>query len=172
MCSVFAAKRKVSALEQEDRQADIIPTVQRILDRLADYEQHPADYHDGTYREPSDEDRPGYIGFYRREEKDYEYTFTLIHNNSEDDYDLTNFVMSSDHWEYTDRKSHVTIVVETYATDHGYMDKAEFKNKKQEIKDDYKSATLESLEGYAATHGVPALPAVVLQAVKKLKSWS
>ena len=63
--SIIAAKRKVSALEQEDRQADIIPAVQHILNRLADYEQHPADYHDGTYREPSDEDRPGYIGFYR-----------------------------------------------------------------------------------------------------------
>ena len=63
--SIIATKRKVSALEEENRQAGIIPAVERILDRLADYEQHPADYHDGTYREPSDEDRPSYIAFYR-----------------------------------------------------------------------------------------------------------
>lgn len=55
----------------------------------------------------------------RREEKEYEYKFTLIHNNSEDGYDHTNFVMSTDHWEYTDKKSHVTMVIETYATAHG-----------------------------------------------------
>ena len=107
----------------------------------------------------------------KREEKEYEYKFTLIHNNSEDGYDLTNFVMSSDHWEFTDKKSHVTMVIETYATNHGYMDKAEFKAKKQEIKDDHKSASLESLEAYAAAHGVPALPAAVRQAVYKLKLW-
>ena len=106
-----------------------------------------------------------------REEKEYEYKFTLIHNNSEDSYDHTNFVMSTDHWEFTDKKSHVTMVEETYATDHGFMDKAEFKDKKQEIKDDHKSATLESLEAYAATHGVPALPAAMSQAIKKLKQW-
>ena len=103
-----------------------------------------------------------------REEKEYEYKFTLIHNNSEDGYGPTNFVMSSDQWEYTDKKSHVTMVVETYATDHGYMDKNEFKDKKQDIKDDYKSASLESLESYATAHGVPALSPSVRQAVKKL----
>lgn len=107
----------------------------------------------------------------RREEKEYEYKFTLIHNNSEDGYDHTNFVMSTDHWEYTDKKSHVTMVIETYATDHGYMDKDEFKDKKQEIKDDYKSMPLERLESYATAHGVPALSSSVLQAIKKLKRW-
>ena len=63
------------------------------------------------------------------------------------------------------------MVIETYATDHGYMDKAEFKAKKQEIKNDYKSASLESLESYATSHGVPALSPTVRQAVKKLKRW-
>ena len=106
-----------------------------------------------------------------REEKEYEYKFTLIHNNSEDGYGLTNFVMSTDHWEFTDKKSHVTMVVETYATGHGYMDKAEFKDKKREIKDDYKSASLESMESYATGHGVPALSSSLRQAIRKLKQW-
>jgi hypothetical protein len=52
--------------------------------------------------------------------------------------------------------------------DYGYMDKNEFKDKKQDIKDDYKSASLESLESYATAHGVPALSPSVRQAVKKL----
>ena len=107
----------------------------------------------------------------RREEKEYEYKFTLIHNNNEEDYGPTSFVMSTDHWEFTDKKSHVTMVIETYATDHGYMDKNEFKDKKQEIKNDYKSAKLESFESYATAHGVPALSSSMRQAVKKLKCW-
>ena len=36
-----------------------------MLDLLADYEQHPDEYHDGTYREPPEHLRPGYIDFYR-----------------------------------------------------------------------------------------------------------
>ncbi len=107
----------------------------------------------------------------RRQEKEYEYKFTLIHNNSEDGYDHTYFVMSTDHWEYTDKKSHVTMVVETYATDHGYMDKDEFKGKKQEVKDDFKSTSLDKLESYATAHGVPALSSSVRQAIKKLTRW-
>ena len=34
------------------------------------------------------------------------------------------------------------MAVETYASDHGYMDKDDFKTKKQEIKSNYKGATL------------------------------
>ena len=36
-----------------------------MLDLMADYEQHPDEYHDGTYREPPEHLRPGYIDFYR-----------------------------------------------------------------------------------------------------------
>ena len=36
-----------------------------MLDLLDDYEQHPADFHDGSSREPSDDERPYYIDFYR-----------------------------------------------------------------------------------------------------------
>ena len=44
---------------------DIIAAAQQMLDLLADYEQHPDEYHDGTYREPPEHLRPGYIDFYR-----------------------------------------------------------------------------------------------------------
>ena len=43
----------------------MIPAAQRMLDLLDDYEKHPADYHDGSIREPDDDDRPDYIEFYR-----------------------------------------------------------------------------------------------------------
>jgi AraC-like DNA-binding protein len=36
-----------------------------MLDLLADYEQHPDEFHDDSYREVTDEQRPGYIEFYR-----------------------------------------------------------------------------------------------------------
>jgi len=62
---LIALKRKVGLLSETGRYANIIPVAQSMLDRLADYEQHPADYHDGSYREPANEDRPGYIDFYR-----------------------------------------------------------------------------------------------------------
>ena len=108
----------------------------------------------------------------RREEKGYKYKFTLIHNRVEDsEYDLTNFAMKSDHWEYIDKKSQVTIVIETYATEHGFMDKDEFKAKKNEIKEEYKSTTLDNLETRAASYGIPALPPSMLKAIRLLKRW-
>ena len=45
--------------------ASIISAAQQMLDLLADYEQHPDEYHDGTYREPPERMRPIYIDFYR-----------------------------------------------------------------------------------------------------------
>lgn len=51
-----------------------------MVERLADYEQHPDDYHDGSYREPADEDRADYIDFYRNRAYGYlaeAYTKTL-----------------------------------------------------------------------------------------------
>ena len=62
--SLIALKRKVGVLMETGSYADIIPVAQSMVDRLDDYEQHPDDYRDGSYREPADEDRPGYIDFY------------------------------------------------------------------------------------------------------------
>ena len=61
----IAAKRKITVLKEAGLTDQIIPVAHSIITRLTDYEQHPDDYHDGTYREPSDEDRQGYIDFYR-----------------------------------------------------------------------------------------------------------
>ena len=63
--SLIALKRKVGVLNEAGRHADIIPVAQSMVERLADYEQLPDDYRDGSYREPADEDRSGYIDFYR-----------------------------------------------------------------------------------------------------------
>ena len=54
--SIIAMKRKISVLRDYPL---IATTAQGILDRLADYEQHPTDFHDGSDREPTDEARPG-----------------------------------------------------------------------------------------------------------------
>ena len=37
----------------------------RILTRLEDYSQYPGDYHDGSFREPDEEERPLYVDYYR-----------------------------------------------------------------------------------------------------------
>ena len=63
--TIIALKRKVEACFEMELYDAAIPTSQRMLDLLSDYEQHPADFHDGHYREPSDEKRPQYIDFYR-----------------------------------------------------------------------------------------------------------
>ena len=69
--SLIALKRKVGVLSETGHHTDIIPVAQSMLERLADYEQHPDDYRDGSYREPADEDRAGYIDFYRNRANGY-----------------------------------------------------------------------------------------------------
>ena len=63
--TIIALKRKVEACFEMELYDEAIPTAQRMLELLNDYEQHPDEYHDGHYREPSDEKRPNYIDFYR-----------------------------------------------------------------------------------------------------------
>lgn len=72
--SIIALRRKINVLENvsasnchvDNPVSSIIEASQSILDRLADYEQHPDDYHDDTYREPVDsKDRLNYIDFCR-----------------------------------------------------------------------------------------------------------
>ena len=59
---IIAMKRKIGVIGDAPL---IAAEAQHILDCLEDYEQHPADFHDGSPREPDDEDRPGYIAYYR-----------------------------------------------------------------------------------------------------------
>ena len=68
---LIAAKRKITVLKENNAQTDIIPIANLIIDRLTDYEQHPEVFRDGSYREPSDEDRQGYIDFYRAQTYGY-----------------------------------------------------------------------------------------------------
>ncbi len=63
--SIIALKRKAEICYEKGLNTEMIPPAQRMLELLSDYEQHPADYHDGNYREPTDDDRPGYLDFYR-----------------------------------------------------------------------------------------------------------
>ena len=64
--TIIALKRKVNVLKTRgEGQEGIIESAQQMLDLLADYELHPDEYHDGTYREPPERMRPGYIDFYR-----------------------------------------------------------------------------------------------------------
>jgi len=65
---IIAMKRKIGVLRDYPQ---IEATAQAILDRLADYEQRPADFHDGSEREPADDERPGYIAFYRAQAWSY-----------------------------------------------------------------------------------------------------
>ena len=103
----------------------------------------------------------------------YEYQFTMILNdNEEEDHAVENFLMESNHWEYNDKKGHVKFFVENYATNHYYMDKQEWKDKKKAMKEDYSNKmTLDQLDAYATSHNLPTLSTAARQAIGKLKQW-
>lgn len=63
--SIIALKRKAEICYEKGLHAEMIPAAQHMLDLLDDYEQHPDEYHDGSYREQTAEQRPHYIDFYR-----------------------------------------------------------------------------------------------------------
>ena len=63
--SIIALKRKAEVCHEYGLYGDMVPAAQRMLELLDDFEQHPADFHDGNIREPSDAERPNYIDFYR-----------------------------------------------------------------------------------------------------------
>ena len=62
---IIVLKRKVEICNEIGLYDEMIPAAQRMLDLLNDYEKQPTDYHDGSVREPDDDDRPDYIEFYR-----------------------------------------------------------------------------------------------------------
>ena len=63
---IIAAKRKIGVLSTLGREEETLPLARRIIELLDDYEQHPDQYHDGSYREPqNDTKRSDYIRFYR-----------------------------------------------------------------------------------------------------------
>ena len=74
--SIIALKRKTEICNELGLYDEMFSAAQHMIDLLSDYEQHPADYHDNSIREPSDEDRPFYIDFYRG--KAYYYLATAF----------------------------------------------------------------------------------------------
>ena len=108
-----------------------------------------------------------------REKKGYEYQFTLIFNDSqEESHVVENYLMDMNHWEYNDKKGHVKFFVENYATDHYYMDKEEWQAKKKAMKVDYSNKiTLGQLDAFATSHNLPVLSPAARQAIGKLKQW-
>jgi len=94
-----------------------------------------------------------------RENRQYNYEFNEVFTLDEDgNSTVADLVMSSDHWEWNGGKGRMKFIIETYATDRGYMDDKEFKAKKNELKKKYASEMkLDDLEAYATSHGIPAL---------------
>lgn len=62
---IVALKRKAEICIEKERFADVIPVARHMLDLLDDFEHHAESFHDGTVREPSEDERPEYIDFYR-----------------------------------------------------------------------------------------------------------
>ena len=106
-----------------------------------------------------------------REEKEYDYEFNEVFNLDEaGDSSVADLVMSSDHWEWNGSKGRMKFIIETYATEHAYIDSKEFKAKKNELKKKYVSVMkLDDLEAYATTHGIPALTPTLRRAIESLK---
>lgn len=62
---IIALRRKVDVLQQSEIFEDIIPVAHKIIEKINDYEQHPDEYHDGSFREPKAANVPDYCNFYR-----------------------------------------------------------------------------------------------------------
>ena len=66
--SLIALRRKITVLNNCGRYDEIPDVGQAIIDLLADFEENPDVFHDGTYREPPEHLRAGYIDFYRSQD--------------------------------------------------------------------------------------------------------
>lgn len=62
---IIALRRKVDVLIQFERYAEIIPVAKKIIEKTDDYEQHPDEYNDGSFRQPKAANIPDYCDFYR-----------------------------------------------------------------------------------------------------------
>lgn len=103
-----------------------------------------------------------------REERHYDYEFNETFNLDEDgNSTVADLVMSSDHWEWNSGKGHMKFIIETYATEHAYIDEKEFKAKRSKLKNTYKSTMkLDDLEAYATSHNIPALVPSLRKAIE------
>jgi len=61
---IVVSKRLITAYNEQDRPAEIVPLVQRVLKRIDDYQSHPSSYAEDSYRLPNVKvDRDRYIDF-------------------------------------------------------------------------------------------------------------
>jgi hypothetical protein len=106
-----------------------------------------------------------------REKTEYDYEFNEVFNiDEEGNATIADMVMSSDHWEWNGSKGRMKFIIETYATDHSYIDAKDFKAKKKELRKKYVAKMkLDDLEAYATSHGIPALAPSLRRAIEKLK---
>jgi AraC-like DNA-binding protein len=69
---IIALKRKILLLASHGQYAETLPLARRILEQLNKYEKHPEKFHDGSSREPkNDQSRADYIRFYRSQALNY-----------------------------------------------------------------------------------------------------
>lgn len=69
---LIAVKRKITVLQEQGTQMEQVITLSDLMQqRLDDFAAHADDYHDGTYREPAQEDIPGYHDFYHAQATGY-----------------------------------------------------------------------------------------------------
>ncbi len=106
----------------------------------------------------------------RRQEMEYAYQYTSISKvDAEGNSNIEDFVMDTNHWEWTKSKGRYKMIIECYAVDRGYMDKNEWKLKKKELKKEYSGfMSLSQLEAYATSHNIPALSQNIRRAIEKL----
>ena len=63
---IIALKRKISVLTEMEKPEEVFPLARKIIEKMDDYQEHPGDYADGSFRMPSgEEDRLDYCNFYR-----------------------------------------------------------------------------------------------------------
>ena len=106
-----------------------------------------------------------------REKTEYDYEFNEVFDlDEEGNADVSDFVMTSDHWEWNGGKGRMKFIIETYATEHAYIDAKDFKEKKKELRKKYVAKmSIDDLEAYATSHGIPALTPSLRRAIENLR---
>ena len=61
---IIAMKRKLIILNENGMASEAITLAARLMAKCDDYRQHPTEYHDGSFREPTSENVEGYCSFY------------------------------------------------------------------------------------------------------------
>ena len=106
----------------------------------------------------------------RREKLHYTYQYTEVFKLDEEGaVQRDGFVMEQDHWVRDSDKGKKITIINLYAVDKGYMDKAEAKARGKEIsKPYYGDMTLDELAEYERAHNIPALSPEQEKAIQTL----